>query len=57
MCANYRPIQKSRAHLLDLFEPTFDYKTDIYPEDLSPILISPDQKVEWRAARFGLVPF
>ncbi|WP_343578353.1 SOS response-associated peptidase family protein [Acinetobacter sp.] len=57
MCANYRPIHKSRTHLLDLFEPTFDYKMDIYPEDLGPILISPEQKIEWRAARFGLVPF
>ncbi|TPU62399.1 SOS response-associated peptidase, partial [Acinetobacter baumannii] len=26
MCANYEPINKDRVHLLDLFEPTFDYK-------------------------------
>ncbi|EMN3027605.1 SOS response-associated peptidase, partial [Acinetobacter baumannii] len=25
MCANYEPINKDRVHLLDLFEPTFDY--------------------------------
>lgn len=57
MCANYRPIHKSRAHLLDLFEPTFDYKLDIYPGEHSPILMSPRQEVVWRAARFGLLPF
>ena len=26
MCANYEPISKDRVHLLDLLEPTFDYK-------------------------------
>ncbi|EPK0622877.1 SOS response-associated peptidase, partial [Acinetobacter baumannii] len=26
MCANYEPINKDRVHLLDLLEPTFDYK-------------------------------
>lgn len=57
MCANYRPLHKSRAHLLDLFEPTFDYKMDIYPRDSSPILISSNEKVQWRSARFGLIPF
>ncbi|RDF79877.1 SOS response-associated peptidase, partial [Acinetobacter baumannii] len=29
MCANYEPISKDRVHLLDLFEPTFDYKADV----------------------------
>ncbi|MFG4554104.1 SOS response-associated peptidase, partial [Acinetobacter baumannii] len=28
MCANYEPISKDRVHLLDLLEPTFDYKSD-----------------------------
>ncbi|EPG7057298.1 SOS response-associated peptidase, partial [Acinetobacter baumannii] len=28
MCANYEPINKDRVHLLDLLEPTFDYKAD-----------------------------
>ncbi len=31
MCANYEPINKDRVHLLDLFEPTFDYKNGVYP--------------------------
>lgn len=57
MCANYQPIHAGRAHLLDLFEPTFEYKAELYPGDISPILISPEQKIEWRAARFGLIPF
>ncbi len=30
MCANYEPIAKSRAQLLNLFEPTFDYKADMH---------------------------
>ncbi len=31
MCANYEPISKDRVHLLDLLEPTFEYKNDVYP--------------------------
>lgn len=30
MCANYEPISKDWVYLLDLFEPTFDYKADVY---------------------------
>ena len=56
MCANYEPIARSRAQLLNLFEPTFDYKEDLYPGYDGPILISTEQGIEWRAARFGLVP-
>lgn len=57
MCANYEPISKNRVHLLDLYEPTFDYKTDIFPAYNGPILIAPNQVIEWRSARFGLVPY
>lgn len=57
MCANYEPINKDRVQLLDLFEPTFDYNADLYPGNHSPILISPELDIEWRSARFGLVPF
>ncbi|MDM1021566.1 SOS response-associated peptidase family protein [Acinetobacter sp. VNK23] len=56
MCANYEPIARSRALLLNLFEPTFDYKTDIFPSYSGPILIGHDDQIEWRLARFGLVP-
>ncbi|VCY87838.1 hypothetical protein BANRA_01316 [Acinetobacter baumannii] len=38
MCANYEPISKDRVHLLDLLEPTFDYKSDIYPGYDCPLI-------------------
>ncbi|MBP8005283.1 MAG: SOS response-associated peptidase family protein [Acinetobacter sp.] len=56
MCANYEPIARNRAVLLNLYEPTFDYKTDIFPAHNGPIIISTDRGLEWRSARFGLVP-
>lgn len=55
MCANYEPIAKNRIHLLDLFEPTFDYKADIFPNYSSPLLFAKAGNIEWRLARFGLV--
>ena len=55
MCANYEPIAKSRVQLLNLFEPTFDYKADIYPNYAGPILFSKRGDIEWRLARFGLI--
>ncbi len=36
MCSNYEPIAKDRIHLLDLFEPTFEYKSHIYPNYEAP---------------------
>lgn len=42
MCANYEPISKDRVYLLDLFEPTFDYKADIYPGYDCPLMFSKD---------------
>ncbi|MEN8942639.1 SOS response-associated peptidase [Acinetobacter baumannii] len=56
MCANYEPISKDRVHLLDLFEPTFEYSNDIYPGADCPLLFSNDGNVEWRQVKFGLVP-
>ncbi|BFM65278.1 hypothetical protein JUNP406_2281 [Acinetobacter baumannii] len=38
MCANYEPISKDRVHLLDLFEPTFEYKADVYPGYDCPLI-------------------
>jgi hypothetical protein len=29
MCASYEPIARSRAQLLNILEPTFDYKSDL----------------------------
>lgn len=56
MCANYEPILKDRVHLLDLFEPTFDYKTDIYPGYDCPLIFSKDGYIEWRQVKFGMIP-
>ncbi len=55
MCSNYQPIEKNRIHLLDLFEPTFEYKSHIYPNYEAPLLFSKKEQMEWRLARFGLV--
>ena len=38
MCANYEPISKDRVHLLDLLEPTFEYKNDVYPGYDCPLI-------------------
>ncbi|ENW33964.1 hypothetical protein F922_02526 [Acinetobacter baumannii NIPH 201] len=46
MCANYEPIRKDRVHLLNLFEPTFDYKEDIYPGYDCPLIFSNNGKIE-----------
>lgn len=56
MCANYEPIRRSRAQFLNLYEPTFEYKADLFPGYDGPIIISTEQGLEWRSARFGLVP-
>lgn len=56
MCANYEPIARSRAQLLNLLEPTFEYIADLYPGYGGPILIAIEHGIEWRFARFGLVP-
>ncbi|MDA0697377.1 MAG: SOS response-associated peptidase family protein [Proteobacteria bacterium] len=55
MCANYEPIARNRAQLLNLFEPTFEYKADIYPNYEAPILFLKRGNIEWRLARFGLI--
>ncbi|EMW7813794.1 SOS response-associated peptidase family protein [Acinetobacter baumannii] len=56
MCSNYEPIAKDRVHLLDLFEPTFDYKDDVYPGYDCPLIFSSNGKIEWRQVKFGLIP-
>ncbi|MDC4363766.1 SOS response-associated peptidase [Acinetobacter baumannii] len=56
MCANYEPISKDRVHLLDLFEPTFDYKEDVYPGYDCPLIFSKDGHIEWRQVKFGMIP-
>lgn len=56
MCANYEPIKRSQAIQLGLFEPTFDYKADIYPDYDCPLIFSTGDTIEWREVKFGLVP-
>lgn len=56
MCANYEPISKDRAHLLDLLEPTFEYKNDVYPGYDCPLIFSNNGNIEWRSVKFGLIP-
>ncbi|GAA5003154.1 SOS response-associated peptidase family protein [Acinetobacter puyangensis] len=56
MCANFKPIAKIQAYQLDMFEPTFDYRDDIYPGYTSPIIFKSESGWEWREAQFGLVP-
>lgn len=55
MCSNDEPIAKDRIHLLDLFEPSFEYKSHIFPNYEAPLLFSKNEQMEWRLARFGLV--
>ncbi len=55
MCANYEPIARSRAQLLNLYEPTFEYRSDLFPGYDGPMIIATDQGLEWRSARFGLI--
>lgn len=56
MCANYEPIRKDRAHLLDLFEPTFNYKDDLYPSYDGHFIFSKDGNLEGRQVKFGMIP-
>lgn len=56
MCANFKPLRPEFAPILDLFPPSFDYKSDIYPGYSSPILVQHKNHMEWREAVFGLIP-
>lgn len=38
MCANYEPIARNRAQLLNLLGPIFDYKATLSPN--SPLLLT-----------------
>ncbi|AMO40495.1 DUF159 family protein [Acinetobacter sp. BEC1-S18-ESBL-01] len=56
MCANFKPIKKIHANQLELFEPTFEYKMDIFPSDDCPLILSNENELEWRKAKFGMLP-
>ncbi len=55
MCANFKPIKKIHANQLELFEPTFEYKMDIFPSDDCPLILSHQNELEWRKAKFGML--
>ncbi|WP_228141286.1 SOS response-associated peptidase, partial [Acinetobacter baumannii] len=56
MCANFKPLKKEHSYQLDLLEPTFDYKSDVYPSDDCPIILSHQNEWEWRKVKFGMLP-
>ncbi|MFW1952085.1 SOS response-associated peptidase family protein [Acinetobacter beijerinckii] len=56
MCANYEPIRRSQVLQLKLLEPSFDYSADIYPGYDCPLLFAPEEQLEWRQVKFGMVP-
>ena len=60
MCTNFIPTLRDRFQAgLGWLEPTFDYPKETWPGYLAPIrILAPDtQEPEYRAARFGLIPF
>jgi len=56
MCANFKPLKKAHAHQLGLFEPIFDYNSDVYPSDECPMILSQQNEWEWRKVKFGMLP-
>ncbi len=52
MCANFKPLKREHSYQLDLLEPTFDYKSDVYPSDDCPIILSHQNEWEWRKALY-----
>lgn len=47
ICSNYEPIARSHAQLLNLLEPIFEYKADLYPYYGDPILVATEHGIEW----------
>lgn len=47
---------REHSYQLDLLEPTFDYKSDVYPSDDCPIILSHQNEWEWRKVKFGMLP-
>jgi putative SOS response-associated peptidase YedK len=57
MCANFRPVRRDQTHLLQLPEPTeYDFSSDIYPLNHSPLIFAGPQGIEWRSVKFGMIP-
>lgn len=60
MCANYYAMLSSHAALFGMPEPSFEYRSDIYPGYSAPLIFKNTQDHnhawQWREAVFGLVP-
>lgn len=57
MCANFEAIRKNRAFLLNFTMPDqLGYPSEIYPTYSAPLIFSHHGVIEWRTAKFGMVP-
>ena len=56
MCANFKPIARNRASLLQLSMPQLEFPEDIYPNQEAPLIFSNRGQIEWRRVNFGMVP-
>lgn len=57
MCAIYQAPRPEQFASLGLPQPTFDFKAELYPRYLSPMIVKgQDSEMELREAMFGLVP-
>lgn len=56
MCANFKPIARNRASLLQLSMPQFEFSEDIYPTQDAPLIFSNRGQIEWRCVGFGMLP-
>jgi putative SOS response-associated peptidase YedK len=57
MCANFEAIKRDRAFLLNLPDPPqLDFPDEIYPTYNAPLVFSNKGIIEWRSAKFGMIP-
>ena len=56
MCANFKPLNLKQLRDLNLPDIPFDYPDEVYPNYELPLLFKSAQGLEWRKARFGMVP-
>lgn len=61
MCANFKPIKREHInHFISAPQSGLAYAEEAWPGSLCPILTTGEQAdsgMEWKIARFGLVPF
>ena len=57
MCSNFEAIKHDHAFLLNLPEPTqLEFRDAIFPIYNSPLVFSNKDNIEWRAAKFRMIP-